>query len=73
MRAGFFCFRCVFVDAGISAVDLERKKMKEEQKAHARASATMGELALLTVDAPQAPDSERAALRPAMLQVHFRL
>ncbi|CAM6114633.1 unnamed protein product [Calypogeia fissa] len=60
---------CVFVDAGVSALDLERKRRKEEQKAQIRAVAQHGELALLTVDAPTVADSERVALRPPMLQV----
>ncbi|KAG6555176.1 hypothetical protein Mapa_003215 [Marchantia paleacea] len=63
---------CVFVDAGISAVDLERKRRKDEQKARfaqSRAVAEQGELALLTVDAPRASNAEKVALRPPMLQV----
>lgn len=72
ISAGFSPFRCVFVDAGVSALDLERKRAKEEQKAHARAVVEQGELALLTVDAPKAPSTDRVALRPPMLQVELR-
>lgn len=63
--------RCVFVDAGVSAVDLERKKRKEEEKARrAQASVSNNELALLTVEGPKAVSiMDRMALRPPMLQV----
>ncbi|KAF4371823.1 hypothetical protein F8388_009222 [Cannabis sativa] len=63
---------CVFVDAGVAAIDIETKKMKEEMKqreAQARAVAEHGELALITVDGPQNATQERIALRPPMLQV----
>lgn len=64
--------RCVFVDAGVAPIDIETKRMKEEMKmkeAQARAVAEHGELALITVEAPQATTQERIALRPPMLQV----
>ncbi|KAJ7534091.1 hypothetical protein O6H91_13G079200 [Diphasiastrum complanatum] len=63
---------CVFVDAGVSPIDVERKKRKEEEKVNqvqAKAIAEQGELALLTVNAPHAINEERVALRPPMLQV----
>ncbi|KAL2642182.1 hypothetical protein R1flu_009769 [Riccia fluitans] len=60
---------CVFVDAGVSAVDLERKRRKEELKARSKAIAEHGELALLSVDAPKVSDAEKISLRPPMLQV----
>ena len=68
------CFgRCVFVDAGITAVDLERKKKKEEMKAKEsqdKSVAEHGELALITVEQPTQPKiQERVPLRPPMLQV----
>ncbi|XP_054811756.1 uncharacterized protein LOC129312972 [Prosopis cineraria] len=62
----------VFVDAGVAQIDIETKKMKEEQKrkeAQARAVAEHGELALINVDGPQATTEERISLRPPMLQV----
>ncbi|KAK9706978.1 hypothetical protein RND81_07G164800 [Saponaria officinalis] len=62
----------VFVDAGVAAVDIEAKRMKEEQKlkdAQARAVAEHGELALISVDGPKADVNERVSLRPPMLQV----
>ncbi|PON65935.1 Guanine nucleotide-binding protein, beta subunit [Trema orientale] len=63
---------CVFVDAGVAAIDIETKKMKEEMKlkeAQSRAVAEHGELALITVDGPQTVTQERITLRPPMLQV----
>ncbi|KAF7804999.1 transcription initiation factor TFIID subunit 5 [Senna tora] len=62
----------VFVDAGVAQIDIETKRMKEEQKikeAQARAVAEHGDLALITVDGPQATKEERISLRPPMLQV----
>ncbi|BAT86172.1 hypothetical protein VIGAN_04379700 [Vigna angularis var. angularis] len=62
----------VFVDAGVAQIDIETKKMKEEQKmkeAQAKAVAEHGELALITVEGPQSAKEERIALRPPMLQV----
>uniref|UniRef100_A0A2P2LL26 Uncharacterized protein LOC105122493 n=1 Tax=Rhizophora mucronata TaxID=61149 RepID=A0A2P2LL26_RHIMU len=62
---------CVFVDAGITAIDVETRKMKEEMKmkeAQAGAVAEHGELALIAVDGPPAAAQERIALRPPMLQ-----
>ncbi|KAL2345556.1 hypothetical protein Fmac_006841 [Flemingia macrophylla] len=62
----------VFVDAGVAQIDIETRKMKEEQKtkeAQARAVAEHGELALITVEGPQSDKEERIALRPPMLQV----
>ncbi|KHN14190.1 hypothetical protein glysoja_028588 [Glycine soja] len=62
----------VFVDAGVAQIDIETKKMKEEQKmkeAQARAVAEHGELALITVEGIQSAKEERIALRPPMLQV----
>ena len=67
-------FRCVFVDAGVAAIDIETRKMKEEMKmkeAQARAVVDHGELALITVEGPQATTSERISLRPPMLQVGY--
>ncbi|KAF7818053.1 transcription initiation factor TFIID subunit 5 [Senna tora] len=66
----------VFVDAGVAQIDIETKKMKEEQKreeAKARAVAEHGELALITVDGPQTTTEERMTLRPPMLQVRKAL
>lgn len=63
---------CVFVDAGISPIDIETKKRKEEMKlkeAQARAVAEHGELALIAVDAQQTSSQERITLRSPMLQV----
>ncbi|KAL6964537.1 hypothetical protein U1Q18_035589 [Sarracenia purpurea var. burkii] len=63
---------CVFVDAGVAAVDIETKRRKEEMKlkeAQAKAVAEHGELALIAVDGPQTVMQERIALRPPMLQV----
>ncbi|XP_074566560.1 uncharacterized protein LOC141823194 [Curcuma longa] len=63
---------CVFVDAGVAAIDLETKRKKEEmkaQEAQSRAFAEHGELALITVDNPQVATNERIPLRPPMLQV----
>ncbi|KAK2398185.1 Transducin/WD40 repeat superfamily protein [Trifolium repens] len=62
----------VFVDAGVTQIDIETKKMKEEQKlreAQSRAVAEHGELALITVEGPQSTTEERISLRPPMLQV----
>ncbi|KAG2590521.1 hypothetical protein PVAP13_5NG407400 [Panicum virgatum] len=64
--------RCVFVDAGVAAIDIETKKRKEEMKAReaqSRAVAEHGDLALITVEAPQVTASEKVSLRPPMLQV----
>ena len=64
--------RCVFVDAGVSEIDIETMKMKEEIKlkeAQARAVAEHGELALITVEGAQSAKQERILLRPPMLQV----
>lgn len=66
-----FC-RCVFVDAGVAAIDIETKKRKEEmllKEAQAKALAVHGDLALIAVDGPQSASQERIALRPPMLQV----
>ncbi|KAF8675854.1 hypothetical protein HU200_047346 [Digitaria exilis] len=63
---------CVFVDAGVAAIDIETKKRKEEMKAReaqGRAVAEHGDLALITVEAPQVTVSEKISLRPPMLQV----
>ncbi|WVZ69433.1 hypothetical protein U9M48_018220 [Paspalum notatum var. saurae] len=63
---------CVFVDAGVAAIDIETKKRKEEMKAReaqSRAVAEHGDLALITVEAPQVTMSEKISLRPPMLQV----
>eukprot|EP00249_Psilotum_nudum_P023983 c29047_g1_i1 orf=2584-4665(+) len=63
---------CVFVDAGVTAVDVERKRRKEELKAkevQQKAITEHGELALITVDSSQPVVQERAQLRPPMLQV----
>lgn len=56
----------------MAPVDLETIKRKEEMKdkeAQSRAVAEHGELALITVDNPQASTNERIPLRPPMLQV----
>ncbi|KAI3996980.1 hypothetical protein MKX01_021256 [Papaver californicum] len=63
---------CVFVDAGVAPIDIETKRRKEEMRmkeAQARAVSEHGELALITVDGPQAATNERISLRPPMLQV----
>ncbi|KAI4999445.1 hypothetical protein ZWY2020_004034 [Hordeum vulgare] len=63
---------CVFVDAGVAAIDIETKKRKEEMKAReaqGRAVADHGDLALITVEGPQVTASEKISLRPPMLQV----
>lgn len=63
---------CVFVDAGISPIDIEAKKKKEEMRLkelQSRAVAEHGELALVTVDSRQAATQERITLRPPMLHV----
>ncbi|KAL8061360.1 hypothetical protein ABFX02_02G081700 [Erythranthe guttata] len=63
---------CVFVDAGISPVDVETKRRKEElrvQELESRASAEHGELASLTVESQKSVSKERIAFRPPMLQV----
>ncbi|XP_062206368.1 uncharacterized protein LOC133908388 isoform X1 [Phragmites australis] len=63
---------CVFVDAGVAAIDIETKRRKEEMKAReaqSRAVVEHGDLALITVEAPQVTASEKVALRPPMLQV----
>lgn len=64
------------MDAGVAPIDIETRKIKEEMKlkeAQTRAVAEHGELALITVDGPQAASQERVALRPPMLQVHSLL
>eukprot|EP00252_Welwitschia_mirabilis_P011688 TRINITY_DN26048_c0_g1_i1.p1 TRINITY_DN26048_c0_g1~~TRINITY_DN26048_c0_g1_i1.p1 ORF type:complete len:887 (-),score=227.22 TRINITY_DN26048_c0_g1_i1:187-2643(-) len=63
---------CVFVDAGVSPIDLETKKKKDEMKAkemQSRLLAEHGELALITVDSPQPAVEEKTPLRPPMIQV----
>ncbi|XP_073271015.1 uncharacterized protein [Primulina huaijiensis] len=63
---------CVFVDAGISPIDIDAKKRKEEMRLkelQSRAVAEHGELALVTVDTQQAATQERITLRPPMLHV----
>lgn len=60
------------MDAGVTQIDIETKKMKEEQKlreAQTRAISEHGELALITVEGPQSTTEERISLRPPMLQV----
>lgn len=60
------------MDAGVSPIDLETKRMKEEQRqkeVQARAFAEHGELALISVEGPKADTNERISLRPPMLQV----
>lgn len=60
------------MDAGVAQIDIETKRMKEEMKlreAQVKAVAEHGELALISVDGPQAVTQERIALRPPMLQV----
>jgi hypothetical protein len=63
--------RCVFVDAGVAAIDTETKKRKElkAREAQSQAVAEHGDLALITVEAPQVKASEKISLRPPMLQV----
>lgn len=64
------------MDAGVAQIDIETKKIKEEQKrkeAQARAVAEHGELALITVEGPQTTAEERVSLRPPMLQVRKAL
>ncbi|VAH62153.1 unnamed protein product [Triticum turgidum subsp. durum] len=66
---------CVFVDAGVAAIDIETKKRKEEMKAReaqGRAVADHGDLALITVEGPQVTASEKISLRPPMLQQYAR-
>lgn len=66
-----FC-RCVFVDAGVAAIDVETMKMKEEMKlkeVQSRAVAEHGELALIAVESSQTAAQDRIKLRPPMLQV----
>ncbi|GFP80420.1 hypothetical protein PHJA_000185400 [Phtheirospermum japonicum] len=63
---------CVFVDAGISPIDLETKRRKEEMRLRdlqARAVAEHGELALISVESQQSTLQETVALRPPLLQV----
>lgn len=64
---------CVFVDAGVSEVDFERKREKVEKRrkdAEAKAVAERGELAILALEPPKAEAPVgRVQLRPAMLQV----
>lgn len=60
------------MDAGVTEIDIETRKMKEEMKlkeAQARAVAEHGELALITVEGAQNAKQERISLRPPMLQV----
>ncbi|KAL0746796.1 hypothetical protein Bca101_028798 [Brassica carinata] len=63
---------CVFVDAGVTEIDIETRKMKEEMKlkeAQARAVAEHGELALITVEGAQSAKQEKISLRAPLLQV----
>ncbi|CAI5475645.1 unnamed protein product [Closterium sp. Yama58-4] len=64
---------CVFVDAGVSAIDLETRRRKEERKRReeeAKVVAEKGELALLAMAPPKTEEApERVQLRPPMLQV----
>ncbi|KAE8799369.1 hypothetical protein D1007_25308 [Hordeum vulgare] len=65
---------CIFVDAGVSAIDIETKKRKEEMKAreaHGRVVADNGDLALITVEGPQVTTSEKISLRPPTFQVRI--
>ncbi|KAF3786636.1 hypothetical protein EJ110_NYTH25065 [Nymphaea thermarum] len=67
----FLLLHQLLLNAGVTPLDLETRKRKEEQKmreAQARAVAEHGELALITVEAPQAVVQERIPLRPPMLQ-----
>ncbi|KAJ4877699.1 Transducin/WD40 repeat-like superfamily protein [Raphanus sativus] len=69
---GFPDVLCVFVDAGVSEIDIETRKMKEEMKlkeAQARAVAEHGELALITVEGAQSAKQEKISLRAPLLQV----
>lgn len=63
---------CVFVDAGINALDLERKRKKEETKlkdSQAKSVSEHRELALITVETSKVVVQEKVSLRPPMLQV----
>ncbi|GJP32877.1 hypothetical protein CLOM_g17469 [Closterium sp. NIES-68] len=64
---------CVFVDAGVSAIDLETRRRKAERKRRdeeAKVVAEKGELALLAMEPPKTDEApERVQLRPPMLQV----
>eukprot|EP00271_Cylindrocystis_brebissonii_P014334 TRINITY_DN35657_c0_g1_i1.p1 TRINITY_DN35657_c0_g1~~TRINITY_DN35657_c0_g1_i1.p1 ORF type:complete len:1559 (+),score=320.88 TRINITY_DN35657_c0_g1_i1:569-5245(+) len=65
---------CLFVDGGVSEVDLNRKRQLAEQAANeavAKAVAEKGELAVLTLDTPKVAkvELEHVQLRPPMLQV----
>jgi hypothetical protein len=56
----------------VAAIDIETKRRKEEMKAReaqSRAVEEHGDLALITVEAPQVTVSEKVSLRPPMLQV----
>ncbi|CAI5951315.1 unnamed protein product [Closterium sp. NIES-65] len=69
--------RCVFVDAGVSAIDLETRRRKEERKRReeeAKVVAEKGELALLAMAPPKTEEApERVQLRPPMLQGELAL
>lgn len=65
--------RCVFVDAGVSAIDVETRRRKAERKRReqeAKVVAEKGELALLAMP-PESKEepAEKVQLRPPMLQV----
>ncbi|CAI5536393.1 unnamed protein product, partial [Closterium sp. Naga37s-1] len=68
---------CVFVDAGVSAIDLETRRRKEERKRReeeAKVVAEKGELALLAMAPPKTDEApERVQLRPPMLQGELAL
>ena len=60
------------MDAGVTEIDIETRKMKEEMKlkeAQARAVAEHGELALITVEGSQSSKQEKISLRAPLLQV----
>ncbi|KAL3613219.1 hypothetical protein CASFOL_042910 [Castilleja foliolosa] len=63
---------CVFVDAGVSPIDLETTRRKEDMRLRdlqARAVAEHGELALISVESQKSMSQGRVMLRPPMLQV----
>ena len=65
--------RCVFVDAGVSAIDVETRRRKAQRKrseAEAKVVREKGELALLAMPAENKEEpAEKVQLRPPMLQV----
>lgn len=67
--------RCVYVDAGVSAIDVEtrrRKAARQRQAEEAKVVQEKGEMALLAMEPPKPEREERVQLRPPMLQVSGR-